>query len=366
MVIPGRGRLSDETDVANYRDMVTIVRDRVRGMIGRRASLDQVKRARPTSDYDGSLRASRGLDGRHVRRGRLSRPEQGAAMNRTVSACLLGGRLRRSCRWRVTCATPGAAQRAACRRSAREGAFIDLTGQWVSVVNEDWRWRMVTPPKGDTASVPLNPAGRKVADAWDLAADRARGGLCKAFGPPGLIRQPGRVRIRWENDNTLLMEFDAGMQTRRLHFGAPRRRRAVAAGSLGGELVPAAAEPRHLRTRRRAAGGSLEVVTTNLQAGYLRPNGVPYSERTVVKEFFDSFTLPDDGTWLIVTTVVDDPEYDAGVRYQLAVQEGIRLVEMESAPVRHPAAACCEVSRSYCRDRHRRLRPLLHKPGQAW
>jgi hypothetical protein len=59
-----------------------------------------------------------------------------------------------------------------------------------------------------------------------------------------------------------------------------------------------------------ASGGSLEVVTTNLTAGYLRPNGVPYGERTTVKEFFDSFTLPDDdGTWLIVTTVVEDPEY---------------------------------------------------------
>jgi hypothetical protein len=53
----------------------------------------------------------------------------------------------------------------------------------------------------------------------------------------------------------------------------------------------------------------LEVVTTNLRAGYLRPNGVPYGERAVVKEFFDTFTLPGDGSWLIVTTVVNDPEY---------------------------------------------------------
>ena len=66
--------------------------------------------------------------------------------------------------------------------NARAGALIDFTGQWVSVVTEDWRWRMVTPPKGDTASIPLNPAGRKVADAWDVAADRVRGDLCKAFG----------------------------------------------------------------------------------------------------------------------------------------------------------------------------------------
>ena len=195
--------------------------------------------------------------------------------------------------------------------SPREGAFIDLTGQWVSVITEDWRWRMVTPPKGDTASVPLNPAGRKFAAAWDLAADRARGNLCRAFGPPGLIRQPGRLRIRWENDSTLLLEFDAGNQTRRLQFGPPR--------PGGARSLQGRSEARWFRQPQNrgifgrggaARGGSLEVVTTNLTAGYLRPNGVQYSERAVVKEFFDSFTLPDDGgTWLIVTTVVEDPEY---------------------------------------------------------
>jgi len=198
---------------------------------------------------------------------------------------------------------------AAGRGNARTGALIDLTGQWVSVVNEDWRWRMVTPAKGDTASVPLSPAGRKAADSWDLSSDRARGDLCKAFGPPSLIRQPGRLRIRWENDSTLLLEFDAGSQTRRFHFGDVQ----PAARTLQGH-----SEARWFRQPQNrgifgrggsAQGGSLEVVTTNLTAGYLRPNGVPYGERTVVKEFFDSFTLPEDGTWLIVTTVVNDPEY---------------------------------------------------------
>jgi glyoxylase-like metal-dependent hydrolase (beta-lactamase superfamily II) len=53
VVIPGRGRLSDETDVANYRDMVTIVRDRIRDMAGKGMPLERVQQARPTSDYDG-------------------------------------------------------------------------------------------------------------------------------------------------------------------------------------------------------------------------------------------------------------------------------------------------------------------------
>jgi hypothetical protein len=192
----------------------------------------------------------------------------------------------------------------------REGALIDLTGQWVSVITEDWRWRMVTPPKGDTASVPLNPAGRKVAETWDVNADRAGARLCKAFGPPGLIRQPGRLRIRWENDSTLVVEFDAGTQTRRFHFGRTAQ--------SGPRTLQGDSEARWFRQPQNrgifgrgsaARGGSLEVVTTNLAAGYLRPNGVPYSERAVVKEFFDTFTLPEDGSWLIVTTVVQDPEY---------------------------------------------------------
>jgi glyoxylase-like metal-dependent hydrolase (beta-lactamase superfamily II) len=53
VIVPGRGRLADQTDVANYRDMVTIVRDRVRDLIGKGLSLDQVKQANPTLDYDG-------------------------------------------------------------------------------------------------------------------------------------------------------------------------------------------------------------------------------------------------------------------------------------------------------------------------
>src|SRR5713101_3494867 len=106
--------------------------------------------------------------------------------------------------------------------TARLQAPIDLTGYWVSVVTEDWRWRMLTPPKGDYASLPLNPEGRKVADAWDPAKDEASGNACKAYGAAALLQVPGRLHIYWQDDNTLRMDTDSGTQTRLFHFaGSP-------------------------------------------------------------------------------------------------------------------------------------------------
>lgn len=52
MVVPAEGRLCDEADVAEYRDMVTIVRDRIQDMVGKGMTLEQVRAARPTRDYD--------------------------------------------------------------------------------------------------------------------------------------------------------------------------------------------------------------------------------------------------------------------------------------------------------------------------
>ena len=60
-VIPGRGRLTDEADVVEYRDMVTIIRDRVQALARRGLTLEQIKSARPTLDYDGRYGSSDGL-----------------------------------------------------------------------------------------------------------------------------------------------------------------------------------------------------------------------------------------------------------------------------------------------------------------
>ena len=107
----------------------------------------------------------------------------------------------------------------------KAAAPIDLTGYFVSVVTQDWRWRMVTPAKGDYTGIPMNLASKRVADTWDPAKDEAAGEQCKSYGAPALMSVPGRLHITWQDDTTLKVEMDAGTQTRVLHFGdwtAPR------------------------------------------------------------------------------------------------------------------------------------------------
>ncbi len=201
-------------------------------------------------------------------------------------------------------------------KSPEAGAPEDLTGYWVSVVTEDWRWRMVTPIRGDFASVPLNAAARKLGEAWDPAKDEAAGEQCKAYGAPAIMRVPGRVHITWQDDNTLKIETDAGTQTRLLHFGGTPP--ADAKPSWQGYSV--ANWERPVRgsglplaglgaVREGMKGRALEVVTTGLRPGYLRKNGAPYSANTVVNEYYDLSKEPNGDTWFHVTTVVKDPQY---------------------------------------------------------
>lgn len=202
----------------------------------------------------------------------------------------------------------------AAAQSARAEAPVDLTGNWVSVVTEDWPWRMHTPPKGDYASIPLNAEGRRVADLWTEAQD----GSCLAFGAAALLRMPTRVRISWQDDETLKLETDNGRQTRLLRFDAPASSTA-APRSLQGTSVAEWQQSEVVRARgaeggetsARVDGGvwtPLKVTTTNLTAAWLRPNGVPVSENAVVTEYFDYFTEGSE-QWFIVTTMVDDPQY---------------------------------------------------------
>jgi hypothetical protein len=194
--------------------------------------------------------------------------------------------------------------------SARAQAPIDLTGDWVSVVTEDWRWRMVTPPKGDYASVPLNAEARKVADGWNPTRDASSGEACRAYGAAAIMRLPGRIRIAWESDSALRVDTEAGSQTRVFRFDNGTAQASSAATWQGQSL----AQWQAVGGRRGAppTGGSLRVVTTGMRPGYLRKNGVPYSASATLTEYYNRANEPNGDTWLIVTTIVDDPRYLTG------------------------------------------------------
>jgi len=191
-------------------------------------------------------------------------------------------------------------------QSPKAAAPIDLTGYWVSVVAQAWRWRMVTPAKGDYQSIPITVEAKKVGDAWDPAKDEAAGEQCKSYGAPALMAIPTRLHITWQDENTLKVETDAGTQTRQFHFGNWKPQ--DAAPTWQGESIA------QWETARAARGvvpksGSLKVVTSHLRPGYLRKNGVPYSSNAVLIEYWDLTTERNRDQWITITSSVEDPQY---------------------------------------------------------
>ena len=160
---------------------------------------------------------------------------------------------------------------------------LDITGNWVSVVHEDWRFRMITAPKGDVT----RPTSDFVREA---AADK-----CKAYGAPNLMRVPSRFRISWADDATLKIESDAGQQTRLLRFEAPK--------------TPPAPSRQGLSIARWQGRASLNVETSRLLPGYLQSNGAPFSANATMVENFDVLKEPNGEEWLLIDTIVTDPTY---------------------------------------------------------
>lgn len=204
---------------------------------------------------------------------------------------------------------------------AQSSAQVDLTGYWVALVTEDWLWRMITAPSGDATSVPLNPQGRRVAANWDPQQDAASGEACRPFGAAGLMRMPLRLHIEWENENTLKIETDAGEQTRLLHFGdaaASQGERtwqgyttAEWTRAVGGFDLRSIMRGEQRSTSDGPPKGSLKAVTTNLRAGYLRKNGLPYSENAELTEYFSRISAFGND-YLTVLSIVHDPMYLTG------------------------------------------------------
>ena len=212
-------------------------------------------------------------------------------------------------------------------------APFDMTGYWTAVITEDWHQRMLTAVKNDMGSgtfatgfggrgigggnIPYNGAARQVMEAWDPARDEREGNQCKAYGAAGIMRQPTRLRISWQDDYTLKLEADYGTQTRLFNFRRPQAQGAAAARPDG----QAAATP-SLHGNSAAewiiiggtrpnwpAGGNLKVVTNNLAAGYYWKNGMPYSGRAAIEERFRVHKMLDNSEWIVFSQKVDDPMY---------------------------------------------------------
>jgi hypothetical protein len=242
---------------------------------------------------------------------------------------------------------PPAAQQPAAPQTGQSAALADLTGYWVSVVNQDWYFRMITPPKGQYAQVPLNAAARQIADQFDPAlyggAKYQTSGIidCRVYGAAGLMHMPMRMRITWDSPDVLKIETDWGEQTRFLRFtpGRPNGdlEQAMRRADVGPTQAPASMQGYSLAMWEQPfrlnangwqrgfagrggglgqggidvtqPGGDLAVLTTNLTPGWLRRNGVPYSSRARVIEHYLTFQDPTGKDWINITTEVVDPEY---------------------------------------------------------
>ena len=195
--------------------------------------------------------------------------------------------------------------------TARKTAPTDMTGYWVSQIVDEWRFR-VAPQKGDILYLPINAQARKIAEAWDPDKDLASGQQCRAYGAVGVMQRPGRMRITWESDTTLRMDFDSGMQTRLIYFVADTARKGTPSWqgySVAQWQVPDRRGFGQVSLQANRIPATLKVVTTNLLPGYIRKNGVPYSGNTVLTEYMDRLSGAQNDEYLIVTAEVVDPTY---------------------------------------------------------
>ena len=191
--------------------------------------------------------------------------------------------------------------------TARALAPVDLTGVWVSVVTEDWRAQVEPEGKSLHPAIPLSPAGLSRVNARNPMKDETAAEACRGYGAPGVMRAPGRIRINWDSDNTLRIDTEAGTQTRLLRF-APAA--ATAEPTWQGESRAEWQTSRERRTAGSASpSGTLKAITHHLKPGYLQKNGVAYGPGAVLTEYFARKVEPSGDTWLVLTAIVDDPQF---------------------------------------------------------
>lgn len=211
---------------------------------------------------------------------------------------------------------PGRGGAATPPMSAQQAAPVDMTGYWGAVITQDWLYRMVVDQRGNYVGIPINLRARQVADAWNRSSDEAAGKQCEAYGAPALMRLPEHLHISWQDPQTLEVLIDAGMQNRLLLFDAtPEQLHAPPSlqGVSVAKWMPYLEGPGFVgaapRRGMHAHFGWLQVMTTDLQPGLLRKNGVPYSDQMHMSENWVINPDPEGDRWLTVTATLTDPTY---------------------------------------------------------
>ena len=199
-------------------------------------------------------------------------------------------------------------------KTGQSEAPVDLTGYWVSVITQDWRFRMAVPGKGEYGGIPINERSKAAADAFDGDKEEKAGNACDAYGAGLVMRNPERIHITWADPDTLKVETDAGQQVRLLHFGPPaqgpiqssRQGNSTAAWRIHQRAVffgPPIVDPSGKRY------GYLQVKTDNLLPGLLRKNGVPYGSQASMNEYWEVQAMPNGSQLLLISALFEDPEY---------------------------------------------------------
>ena len=311
LLVPGHGRISDYSELVEYRDMVTVIRDIIQDRISKGMTLQQVKASDPTKGY----------------RGRYGRDTGPWTTDMFVEAIYNGLRIRPRGPGNVRDAHP--ARRDRLHRAA--GAVVPRrTGS---------RSRRAT-CSADTAIDGADRSHRQ------LGRHHLRG-LALAHGDAAQGRLPEHSDQHGRAARRRSVGSGEGRSGRRTVQGL-RRPRAHAgthppAHQLAGRQYPQAGNRlRHpdppVPVRRRAAQppgprswqgssraewniagggrgrgaqrfGSMRSVTTNLRPGYLRKNGIPYSANAVYTEHWDLHTRPNGDRYLVITSIVEDPTY---------------------------------------------------------
>ena len=228
LVIPGHGRIYDQADVVEYRDMIVIVRDVIQDMMQRGMTLDQIKAANPAQPYEKQYGAKSGpwttddfveavyksLTAAGVRND--ARPIEGrnrlGLRKEKYAARSHGDDRVHNCRMHGLWSRPGSGPWSGGPPPTSEGGCSHRSDRLLGFR----RHRGLALPHGHASQGRLSERShdrgsrKKVADAWDPAKDEAAGEQCKSYGAAGIMRIPERLHITWQDDNTLKMEIDAG------------------------------------------------------------------------------------------------------------------------------------------------------------